>query len=86
MDSPYGLGIDNKKLFICEGKGGLKTFDATNIMDIKQLQHFKDMNAYDVIPLNNTLMMIGKDGLYQYDYSNPNSLKLLSKISVKANL
>ena len=85
MDSPYGLGIDNKKLFICEGKGGLKTFDATNIMDIKQLQHFKDMNAYDVIPLNNTLMMIGKDGLYQYDYSNPNSLKLLSKISVKAN-
>jgi hypothetical protein len=86
MDSPYGLGIDNKKLFICEGKSGLKTFDATNIMDIKQLQHFKDMNAYDVIPLNNTLMLIGKDGLYQYDYSNPNSLKLLSKISVKANL
>ena len=84
MDSPYGLGIDNKKLFICEGTKGLKTFDATNIMDIKQLQHFKDMNAYDVIPLNNTLMLIGKDGLYQYDYSNPNSLKLLSKISVKA--
>lgn len=85
MDSPYGLGIDNKKLFICEGKSGLKTFDATNIMDIKQLQHFKDMNAYDVIPLNNTLMLIGKDGLYQYDYSNPNSLKLLSKISVKVS-
>lgn len=83
MESPYGLGIDNKKLFICEGKSGLKTFDATKPMDIKQLQHFKDMNAYDVIPLNNTLMLIGKDGLYQYDYSNPNSLKLLSKISVK---
>lgn len=85
MDSPYGLGIDNKKLFICEGTKGLKTFDATNIMEIKQLQHFKEMNAYDVIPLNNTLMLIGKDGLYQYDYSNPNSLKLLSKISVKTN-
>jgi hypothetical protein len=82
MESPYGLGIDNKKLFICEGTSGLKTFDATNILDIKQLQHFKDMNAYDVIPLNNTLMLIGKDGLYQYDYSNPNSLKLLSKIAV----
>ncbi len=85
MENPYGLGIDNKKLFICEGTKGLKTFDATNIMEIKQLQHFKEMNAYDVIPLNNTLMLIGKDGLYQYDYSNPNSLKLLSKISVKAN-
>jgi hypothetical protein len=86
MESPYGLGIDNKKLFICEGTSGLKTFDASKPMDIKQLQHFKEMNAYDVIPLNNTLMLIGKDGLYQYDYSNPNSLKLLSKISVKANL
>ena len=85
MENPYGLGIDNKKLFICEGTSGLKTFDASKPMDIKQLQHFKEMNAYDVIPLNNTLMLIGKDGLYQYDYSNPNSLKLLSKISVKAN-
>ncbi len=83
MESPYGLGIDNKKLFICEGTKGLKTFDANNVLDIKQLQHFKDINAFDVIPLNNTLMMIGKDGLYQYDYSNPNSLKLLSKIAVK---
>lgn len=83
MDSPYGLGIDNKKLFICEGTGGLKTFDANDVMNIKQLQHFKEMNAFDVIPLNNTLMLIGKDGLYQYDYSNPNSLKLLSKIAVK---
>jgi hypothetical protein len=85
MDSPYGLGIDNNKLFVCEGTGGLKSFDATKPLDIKQLQHFKDMNAYDVIPLNNTLMLIGKDGLYQYDYSNPNSLKLLSKIAVKVN-
>jgi len=83
MDSPYGLGVDNKKLFICEGTKGLKTFDATNDLDIKQLQHFKDMDAYDVIPFNNILMLIGKDGLYQYDYSNPNNLKLLSKIGVK---
>lgn len=84
MESPYGLGVDNKKLFICEGTNGLKTFDAANTLDIKLLQHFKNMDAYDVIPLNKTLMMIGKDGLYQYDYSNPNDLKLLSKIGVKA--
>ncbi|MDR6564146.1 MULTISPECIES: hypothetical protein [unclassified Arcicella] len=83
MDSPYGLGIDNKKLFICEGKGGLKTFNATNSMDIKLIQHFTDMNTYDVIPLNGTLMLIGKDGLYQYDYKDANNLKLLSKILVK---
>ncbi len=83
MDGPYGLGIDNKRLFVCEGTSGLKTFDASNPLDIKQLQQLKDMDAFDVIPLNNTLMLIGKDGLYQYDYSNPSSLKLLSKIAVK---
>lgn len=83
MESPYGLGIDNKKLFICEGKGGLKTFNATNPMDIQQIQQFKEMDTFDVIPLNGTLMLIGKDGLYQYDYKDINNLKLLSKISVK---
>jgi hypothetical protein len=83
MDSPYGLGIDKNQLFICEGTNGLKTFNATDPMDIKQIQQFKEMDTFDVIPLNGTLMLIGKDGLYQYDYSNPNSLKLLSKILVK---
>lgn len=83
MENPYGLGIDNKKLFICEGKGGLKTFNASNPMDVQQIQHFKDMDTFDVIPLNGTLMLIGKDGLYQYDYRDANNLKLLSKILVK---
>jgi hypothetical protein len=86
MQSPYGLGIDKGRLFICEGKGGLKTFNAADPMDIKLTQHFKDMNAYDVIPINKNLMMIGRDGLYQYDYSNPDNLKLLSIIPVKNNL
>jgi hypothetical protein len=86
MQNPYGLGIDKGRLFICEGKGGLKTFNAADPMDIKLIQHFKDMNAYDVIPINKNLMMIGRDGLYQYDYSNPDNLKLLSIIPVKNNL
>ena len=27
-------------------------------------------------------MMIGRDGIVQYDYSNPSDLKMLSKIEV----
>ncbi|MEA5140357.1 LVIVD repeat-containing protein [Arcicella rigui] len=83
MDSPYGLGIDKNQLFICEGTNGLKTFNATDPMNITQVQQFKEMDTFDVIPLNGVLMLIGKDGLYQYDYSNPNNLKLLSKMLVK---
>lgn len=84
MENPYGLGIDNASLFICEGNKGLKSFDASNPLDIKLQQHFKDINAFDVIPLNNILMVIGKEGLYQYDYTDKTNLKLLSVIKVKS--
>jgi hypothetical protein len=83
MQNPHGLGVALPNLFVCEGKYGLKSFDATNDLDLKQIEHLATMDAYDVIPLTNkTLLMIGKDGFYQFDYSNPKQLKLLSKIPV----
>ena len=30
MNEPYGLGIDNGTLFVCEGEFGLKVYDATD--------------------------------------------------------
>jgi hypothetical protein len=86
MQNPHGLGIDNGKLFICEGKFGLKILDATDFkaMGLPQIKKF-DVNAYDVIPYNNNLMMIGDDGFYQYDYSNPQDIKLIGKIPVVRN-
>jgi hypothetical protein len=84
MQNPGGLGIDFPSLFICEGQYGLKSFDVTNSMDVKLQQHLDKMNAFDVIPLGGKhLLMIGKDGLYQYDTSNPKDMKLLSVIPVK---
>lgn len=84
MQNPHGLAILNSKLTVCEGIYGLKSFDATNDMDIKLQQHLKSIHAFDVIQLNDKqLIMIGEDGLYQYDNSDPKNLKLLSKIEVK---
>jgi hypothetical protein len=84
MTNPQGLGIDNNTLFICDGDAGLKIFDAENInqIDQHQLAHYYDINAFDVIPFNNLLMMVGSDGIFQYDYSNPKDIKFLSKIAV----
>jgi hypothetical protein len=84
MTNPHGLGIDNKTLFICDGDDGLKAYDASDVtkIDQNQLAHYKDLNAVDVIPFENTLMMIGEDGIFQYDYSNPKDIKLLSKIEI----
>lgn len=70
MANPHGLGIDGSCLFICEGEFGLKMFDAEDITTIDQnlIQHFEGFHAYDVIPLEGLLMLIGNDGLYQYTY------------------
>lgn len=84
MTNPHGLGIENGTLFICEGSAGLKVYNASDIYKISSnmLAYFGDFDAFDVIPYNNNLIMIGNDGLYQFDYSNPSDIKLLSTISI----
>ncbi|MDP3464088.1 MAG: hypothetical protein Q8S18_14955 [Bacteroidales bacterium] len=84
MFNPHGLGIDNNILFICDGEAGLKVYDATDPMEIhmNQIAHFPGIKAFDVIPLDGILMMIGADGLFQYDYSDSSELILISHIQV----
>ena len=87
MTNPHGLGIDQNTLFLCDGNAGLKAFDATDVLaiDKNMIAHYDNIDATDVIPFNNLLMMIGEDGIFQYDYSNPKDIKLLSQIAVAAN-
>ncbi len=83
MDNPHGLSIRNEKLFICEGSFGLKSFDATVPGEIVQLGQINDIHAYDAILLSeNHLLVIGKDGLYQFDVSDMANIKTISHLSV----
>jgi hypothetical protein len=83
MQHPFGLGIDFPNLFVCEGEYGLKSMDASNPSNVTLLQQIGSVNAYDVIILGKKrLLMVGKGGLYQYDYTDPKNLKQLSVISV----
>ncbi len=77
MDDPFGLGIKQEKLFICDGASGLKVYDKSNVDDLQLLNHFKNIVTYDVIPLQNSLLMIGNKVLYQYEYLE-NDIRLLS--------
>jgi len=88
MQNPHGLGLDEQTLFITEGEFGLKVFDATdpNTIDVNLIKQFQDIHGYDVIPNNGVLMMIGDDGLYQYDYRDIENIELLSVIPVIENL
>ena len=84
MDNPHGLGIDGDNLFLCEGEFGLKVFNTEAIQKISDnlIKHIEDVHAYDVIPYQNNLIMIGQGGLYQFDYTDPVALPLLSHIPV----
>lgn len=68
LDNPYGLGLKDNLLFVCDGTSGLKVFDRTNPLEISLLTHYPDIFTKDVIPLENVLLMIGDDTLYQYEY------------------
>ncbi len=87
LSEPYGLGIENNILFVCDGSDGLKIYNASDPLAISDnlLAHYKDIDAFDVIPLGNVLLLIGNDGLYQYDYSSIDDIKLLSHIQVYEN-
>ena len=84
MFNPHGLGIDGDLLFVCDGSAGLKIYDKSDPMMVlnNQLAHYPDFNTYDVIPYKNILMLVGKDGIYQYDYSNPKSIKQVSYLKI----
>jgi hypothetical protein len=85
MINPHGLGIDEGYLFVSEGKHGLKILDATDPKNVKELRHITDLETYDVIPLNQVLMVTGESGIVQYDYRDINNLKHLSTIPVIKN-
>ena len=84
MTNPHGLGKDGDLLFICDGDSGLKIYNASDPKHITShlIYTYPNINAFDVIPIGNVLVMIGNDGLYQYDYADIQHIILLSKISV----
>jgi hypothetical protein len=87
MTEPYGVGIDNGTLFVCEGKHGLKVYDATYESNITshEIARFPGIHAYDVIPMESFLFMIGDDGFYIYDYSDLNNISLLGSLLISAS-
>ena len=77
MDNPYGLGFRDDLLFVCDGTSGLKIFNKTDPLDLQMITEYPDIFTKDVIPLEDILLMIGDDILYQYEYTQ-NGVNLIS--------
>lgn len=83
LSNPYGLSKDGDLLFVCDGKAGVRIYNASNVNDLKLLKQIKNMNTYDVIAFNKRALVVAEDGLYQFDYSDISNVKLLSKVNYK---
>ncbi len=81
LDNPYGLGVKGTSLFVCDDDSGLKLFDKTNPLELQLLKTYDNVQSKDVIPLENTLIIIGNNTLYQYKYVD-NGVELLSAYSL----
>ena len=77
LENPYGLGIKNNMLYVCDGTAGLKLFERETPEDLRLVNSLKDIQAKDVIPLEKSLIMIGEKTLYQYEYIE-NNIGLIS--------
>ncbi len=82
MSGPLGLGKDDNLLFICDGKDGLKVYDASDVMKLRLIKTIGGMETFDVIAMNKIALVSANDGLYQYSYANTGDIRLLSKITV----
>jgi len=86
MSLPMGLGIDGTKLFVCDR--GLKVFDISDPVTIRQVDDLVPvgevniLEAYDVIPVDGLLLLVAKEGLFQFDYTG-DRLQYVSKIAIK---
>jgi len=87
LHGPYGLGIDDQTLFVCDGDAGLKVYNVEDKLHIDdhKIASFSNINTFDVIPFNDYLFMIGDDGFYQYDYSDLQNIHQISFIPVVNN-
>lgn len=83
LKNPHGLSKNGSLLFICDGAEGLKVFNASKSDDIKLIKTIGGLETYDVITDNNIAMVVAKDGLYQYSFTNEGVISFLSKISIQ---
>lgn len=82
MTNPHGLGKDGNLLFICDGAAGVKVYNASDVLNLQPVNTIENIDAFDVIPWAGRLIVSAANGLYQYDYSDVNDIRLLSTIRI----
>lgn len=77
MESPKGLGVSGNLLFVCDN--GIKVY---NISNPESPQYIKKeaVDAYDVIPVGNLLLIAAESGFYEYEFDTNGNLTFVSTL------
>ncbi|MDN4165198.1 hypothetical protein QWY31_06780 [Cytophagales bacterium LB-30] len=81
MSNPHGLGISGQLLFVAEAYEGIKVFNISNPEEPLQVGHYREIHVVDVILHRGLLIATGRDGVHQFDYTNPTELQLVSSLT-----
>jgi hypothetical protein len=80
--NPHGLGFfehnGNERLIVADGSAGLKVFDVSSVRNpslpdgsrLRQILAVQNgFGTFDLIPLGATILVVGPDGLFLYQYA-----------------
>jgi hypothetical protein len=69
LAGPYGLGVKDSALYVCEGNGGLRVFNVRKAYNPVYVRDITASNTafFDVIPYGNILIAQVNDGFILYD-------------------
>ncbi len=68
LTSPKGLALNGNILYVCDA--GIKIFDVTDKLNIRQINQIPNIPANDVIYFNNQLLVTADNGFYQFDVAD----------------
>jgi hypothetical protein len=82
MSAPKGLGLGKNHLFVTDAIEGLVVFNLDNPLKPVKVKTFNGFEGFDLIVNEKILVVVAKNQLLQYDISDENNVKYLSKIDL----
>lgn len=83
--SPFGIGLEDNEFFLCKGSAGIDVFHVNQFNNSPAqlptpVSTIQGVDAFDVIPVNDVLIVVGSTGMTLYDISNVYNIQKLSEI------
>jgi hypothetical protein len=81
MNSPWGLGLKDNRLYVCDGSAGLVVYELSDPVHPRVVRKLNNETFYDVIATSDLLIAMVEGGTSLYSYQPGDTLTLMSKIA-----